>query len=137
MHPAQPRFAQPGGMHNKAKQIPNTFIEGLVFGQKLFHETDHVSWGWSSPLNIWSQNPEFLYANCREENFNPKFSRGELKIEVLLSNRWRGELKIEVLLSSLIQLILPSYCFWFINSCICSKLSWICSKLSSIFSNDS
>ena len=36
-------------------------------------------------------------------NFNPKFSRGELKIEVLLSIRWRGELKIEVLLSTKIS----------------------------------
>ena len=32
-------------------------------------------------------NPEFLYANCGEVNFNPKFSREELKIEVLLSNK--------------------------------------------------
>jgi hypothetical protein len=29
--------------NNKTKLIPNTFIEGLVLGQKLFHETDHVS----------------------------------------------------------------------------------------------
>ena len=31
--------------HNtkKTKLIPNTFIEGLVFGQKLFHKTKHVS----------------------------------------------------------------------------------------------
>jgi hypothetical protein len=52
---------------------------------------------------MWSQNPEFLYAKCGEVNFNPKFSRGELKIEVLLSIRWRGELKIEVLLSTKIS----------------------------------
>ena len=52
---------------------------------------------------MWSQNPEFLYLNCEEVNFNPKFSRGELKIEVLLSIRWRGELKIEVLLSTKIS----------------------------------
>ena len=36
-------------------------------------------------------------------NLNPKFSRGELKIEVLLSIRWRVELKIEVLLSTKIS----------------------------------
>ena len=42
-----------------------------------------------NPQNIWSQNHEFFYANCGEVNFNPKFSRGELKIEVLLSTRWR------------------------------------------------
>ena len=35
--------------------------------------------GLSSSQNIWSQNPEFLYANCGEVNFNLKFSRGELQ----------------------------------------------------------
>ena len=35
------------------KLIPNTYIEGLVFGQKLFHETDHVSFhlDWHSILS--------------------------------------------------------------------------------------
>ena len=46
---------------------------------------------------MWSQYPEFLYANCEEVNFNPKFSRGELKIEVLLSNKISSPLQLNTI----------------------------------------
>ena len=68
----------------------------------------------------------FLYSNCGEGNFNPKFTSPP---EVLFSTRWRGQLKIEVLLfikiSSALQFIAIHllFClfFIFINSYIFLK----------------
>ena len=57
--------------------------EGGAAGQEP-HRPCHLQVG--TPLRIkfstiyFVPNPEFLYANCGEVNFNPKFSRGEFSL---------------------------------------------------------
>ena len=75
---------------------------------------------------MWSQNPQFLYVNCGEVNFNPKFSRGELKMEVLLSTKISSPLSFNKIYPPVLLFLIYQQLYLFQINLDFPNDSWIC-----------